>query len=661
MLDAALLARSTGGSNAALVTFFIYTFAVFLLAWFSHRILTKRKFLSEYFLGSRGLAVIAFTFTFGATSASAGSFAGFPALIYSHGWIVALWIASYMVVPICAIGLLGKRLNQISRRSGAITLPDVFRERFNSRSLALVSTLVMVSLLSLYLVPQFKISGKILGQLLQDNEWMHWAAGGLTHLQSLGWVPASAKPEYLICLFFFALLVIAYTTFGGFRAVVWTDVMQGIVMVGGVVLMLILALSQVGGLTNATEKLAAMQPPKLGRAVLKIDCAAPAGGVRIATDQWFTLPGDTPETPRLFRLNESAIIPAGKRGTAEVKVVEIQTPGEIRDILGRFPERAPPPLHAQNEFEGHAEFDVEVRIVKLTDFAYGAGKPGGYVTGPGVAAGEAMAQTGFMSLGLAVAFFFYWALSGTGQPGNMVRLMAFNSARTMKRSIALLSIYFSLIYFPLVIIFCCARVLEPGLDEDPDRIMPVMAFSLTSAAGVPWLAGLLVAAPFAAAMSTVDSFMLMVSSSVARDVYQRNINPAASERTIKRLSYACVLIVGVVATLGAVYPPKYLQTIIVFAGGGLAAAFLIPMAMALYWRRANAPGVMAAMLCGVAAYLFPMVAGIIHYGEVKKLDVGIHPIFLGFAAAAIVGLLVTYLTEPPPQSLVRKFFYKRKD
>ena len=54
------------------------------------------------------------------------------------------------------------------------------------------------------------------------------------------------------------------------------------------------------------------------------------------------------------------------------------------------------------------------------------------------------------------------------------------------------------------------------MDQTPDRIMPAMAFLLTENAGIPWLAGLIIAAPFAAAMSTVDSFMLMISSSFVR-------------------------------------------------------------------------------------------------------------------------------------------------
>ena len=61
------------GSNAALVMFVMYTLVVLALAWFSHRALAKKQFLSEYFLGSRGLGMVALALTFGATSASAGS------------------------------------------------------------------------------------------------------------------------------------------------------------------------------------------------------------------------------------------------------------------------------------------------------------------------------------------------------------------------------------------------------------------------------------------------------------------------------------------------------------------------------------------------------------------------------------------------------------
>jgi sodium/pantothenate symporter len=85
-------------------------------------------FVKGYFLGNRGLGAWALALT--ATVQSGGSFMGFPSYVYTYGWIVALWIASYMVVPITGFAVLGKRFSQLSRRTGAITIPDLFDARY---------------------------------------------------------------------------------------------------------------------------------------------------------------------------------------------------------------------------------------------------------------------------------------------------------------------------------------------------------------------------------------------------------------------------------------------------------------------------------------------------------------------------------------------------
>ncbi|MFQ5741283.1 MAG: hypothetical protein ACE5JX_19980 [Acidobacteriota bacterium] len=636
------ISTSTGGSNGALVMFVAYTAAVFLLAWLSHRVLAKKRaFLSEYFLGGRGLGMVALALTFGATSASAGSFAGFPSLIYSHGWVLALWIASYMIFPLCGMGLLGKRLNQVARRAGAITVPEVLRERFASPALALTSTLLMAFMLTVYLIPQFTLATLIMEQLLGKVPLFQAVAAGLAEL-SAGVAPEGVSAEYILGLLLFAGLVVAYTTFGGFRAVVWTDILQGLVMVVGVLAMLALTLWQVGGLSQASAKLGQSTPPRLGNVIFESTAAA-ATGYRIPPDTWFTLDEEGSDLPRLFRTNQVALLGPGKAASPAVKAVELTSPGEVREVLSKW-EIEPPPLPPT----------VAPRVVEMKDYARGAGQPGVYLSAPGPSATE---TTGFLPLGLALSFFVFWALSGTGQPGNLVRLMAFDTSRTLKRAIAALSIYFTLIYIPLVVIFCCARVLEPGLDQTPDRIMPVMAFRLAGAAHLPWLAGLLIAAPFAAAMSTVDSFMLMISSSLVRDVYQRNINPRVSDRALRTLSYLCTLGIGVVATLGALHPPRFLQYLIVFTGGGLAVAFLAPVSLALYWPRFNKVGALASMIGGFATYLSFYLAGFLLYGRsVPFRLLGLDPLIWGFATSLLLAGLGTLATPPPPRHLVRKYF-----
>ncbi len=630
-------------SNTALTVFLLYTLVVFGIAWFAHRVGSKKSFLGEYFLGSRGLGMLALALTFGATSASAGSFAGFPALIYAHGWVLALWISSYMIFPLCGMGLLGKRLNEISRKTGAITLPDVLRDRFESRSLALVGTSLLALLLTVYLIPQFKLAAIIMESLLADVPRFQLMTEGMLSLTG-GVVPGGESPEYFLCLLLFAVLVICYTALGGFRAVVWTDMLQGAVMLFGVLVMLVLALSQVGGMTRATEQLAEMQPPQLGEVVFRSATADPVAR-RIPTDTWFLVSGEGATSDRLFRTNQPAFIPSGAMASEPVRVVELQSPAEKSRILAANP--------AISEM---LPAGILPEIQDLQPYASGAGEAGVYLTAPGPSPTD---DAGFLPLGLAVSFFVFWALSGTGQPGNMVRLMAFDNAQTLKRAIASLSIYFTLIYVPLVIIFVSARILVPGLDQTPDRIMPVMAFTLTGNAGVPWLAGLIIAAPFAAAMSTVDSFMLMISSSVVRDIYQKEINPDAQMRRIKWMSYGCTIFIGVLATLGAVKPPQFLQYIIVFSGGALAAAFLAPVALGLYWPRFTKQGALASMLAGFFAYLGFYIAGFFMYGGTSPYRLlGLDPLIWGFVASLVFAIGVTRITPPPPQHIVDRFFYK---
>lgn len=643
MIGGLLLAQVRTGSNAALVTFLIYTLVVFALAALSNRLLQQKSFLSEYFLGSRSLGVWAFALTFAATSASGGSFTGFPSKIYSHGWVLALWIASYMVVPICTMGFLGKRINQVARISGSITVPDVIRDRFGSRLFGLVAVSLIVFFMSFNLVAQFKAGSLILKTLLdgvglfeQTSLEFGLAVGDVGFLSAV-------DPKYLLCLLTFGVAVIIYTTYGGFHAVVWTDVMQGVVMVCGVMLMLPLALYEVGGLERATRDISRMTPPRIGTATLTT--AAPvAEDTVVSTGTWLLASHEESASPRLFRVTRDAIIEADHTSVPDVRVLEITTPEEIESISDEYSEEI-------------AAAAISVSEISLDDYAYGSDQAGVYVTGPGP---DPSRSSGFLPFSLAISFFFMWAISGAGQPSNMVRLMAFNSARTLRRSIFTVAIYYSAIYFPLVIIFCCARVLMPGMDAESDRIMPAIAVFLTENIGLGWLAGLLVAAPFAAVMSTVDSFLLMISSGLVRDIYQHNINPDVSERNIKRLSYLATLLVGTGAMLGAVNPPRFLQDIIVYTGSGLAASFLGPMIFGLYWPRVNTAGAVSGMLSGFAAHLAMYGAGIFMNGSFFKpyQPYDIDPILVGLVVSFATVVVVTLLTPPPPERLVRKYFHK---
>jgi hypothetical protein len=107
-----------------------------------------------------------------------------------------------MVVPITNFGILAKRLAQLSRRTGAITIPDLFRERFASPVAGLVSSLLIIFLMSIMIVPQFKAGASIMKIV--------WPNFGGMELSTTNGQPLDMP--YLIGLGVFALVVVGYTS-----------------------------------------------------------------------------------------------------------------------------------------------------------------------------------------------------------------------------------------------------------------------------------------------------------------------------------------------------------------------------------------------------------------------------------------------------------------
>ena len=638
----------TETSPATTITFLVYIAGVFVLAAVSHRLLATKSFLGEYFLGSRGLGSWALAFTFAATAASGGSFTGFPSLIYSYGWILAFWIASYMVAGLCSMGVLGKRLNQVARKTGAITIPDVLRDRYESTALGLVATATIIFFTVCNLIAQFKAGALIIEETFNlPSDW-GYSAG----------------------LLIFAVTVVFYTAYGGFRAVVWTDVVQGIVMVVGILVLLPVVLKQAGGLEAVNHKIKD-RPPTLVTSIQGAynDLVVQAQGELDTAGLVYRHPQ---------RANSSLKVRWDPLVTVEQRFIEIwlatddqgqttSTGNDVKRAMEQHPRLGPrfkvsfP--YDNNEITTDA-FGQQIErgatgIIRLDRsrdperFLFLRGEE--VLFGPGRTAKGAP----FHPLGMAISFFAMWAITGMGQPGTMLRLMAFKDSRTLKRAILTVTGFYSLIYLPLVFIFVAARVLIPELTaENSDKAMVLVTTRVVGNMGLAYqiLGAILVAAPFAAVMSTVDSFLLMISSGFVRDIYQRTINPRVSERTMKRASYATTVIVGIVVTLLATRPPDFLQRIIVFTGSGFAATFLCPIMLGLYWKGMTRQGALSAMVGG-----FAVMVGLFSptlFGGSRIDLLGFHPNLWGLAVSFGLGFLVSKGTGPAPSHLVVRYFFK---
>ena len=638
----------TETSPATTITFIAYIACVFLLAALSHRLLATRSFLGEYFLGSRGLGSWALAFTFAATAASGGSFTGFPSLIYSYGWVLAFWIASYMVAGVCSMGVLGKRLNQVARKTGAITIPDVLRDRYDSTALGLFATSTIIFFTVCNLIAQFKAGALIIEETFNLPADWGYSAG----------------------LIIFAVTVIFYTAYGGFRAVVWTDVLQGVVMVLGITLLLPVIIRQGGGMESINRKLRD-RPPTLITSVAGSynDLVIQARGPLDTAGLLYRHPGRA-DAPLEIRWDPGV--------GAENRFIEVflatdgegqttSTGNDVKRAIEHHP-RLGPRFRVSFPYDnnevatdrfGHRTEVGATGVIGLDSDQ--TSERFVFLRGDEVLFGPGRSHRGapFHPLGMAISFFFMWAITGMGQPGTMLRLMAFKDSRTLKRAILTVTGFYSMVYLPLVFIFVAARMLIPELNaENSDKAMVLVTTRVVGDMGLAYqiLGAVLVAAPFAAVMSTVDSFLLMISSGLVRDIYQRTINPRVSSRTVKRASYATTVIVGIVVMLLATRPPDFLQRIIVFTGSGFAATFLCPVLLGLYWKGMTRQGALSAMVGGftvMVGFFLPTLFG------GSRIDLlGFHPNLWGLIVSFGLGFLVSKVTGPAPTHLVETYFYK---
>ncbi|RKQ33232.1 sodium/pantothenate symporter [Oceanobacillus halophilus] len=194
----------------------------------------------------------------------------------------------------------------------------------------------------------------------------------------------------------------------------------------------------------------------------------------------------------------------------------------------------------------------------------------------------------------------YWVLVGVGVvalPQIAVRAMSYKNTRAFHRALIIGTIVVGVIILNMHLIGVFARPILPGI-EVGDRVMPLIALEVLP----PWLAGIVLAAPLAAIMSTVDSLLLLVSSTIVKDVYINYIKPDATRKKVQQISMGVTAILGVIVFLMAVNPPDLIIWLNLFAIGGLEAAFIWPIIMGLYWEKGNKYGAISSMLVGIVSY-----------------------------------------------------------
>ncbi len=229
----------------------------------------------------------------------------------------------------------------------------------------------------------------------------------------------------------------------------------------------------------------------------------------------------------------------------------------------------------------------------------------------------------------------FWILIGLGViglPQIAVRAMSYKNSKSLHRAIIIGTIGIGTIMFGMHLIGVFARPVMPGI-EIGDKVMPMLTLDVLP----PVLAGIVLAAPMAAIMSTVNALLILVSSTVVKDIYLNYINPKASDAQIKKRSFWVTTVIGIAVVLFALNPPELLIMLNLFAFGGLESAFLWSVVFGLYWKKANKYGSIASMIVGLILYVF-----IYKYHE---NIFGMHSVTIPIIASFFVFIIVSVIAQ----------------
>ncbi|KKK39801.1 sodium:pantothenate symporter [Mesobacillus campisalis] len=209
--------------------------------------------LTGYYLAGKNLGIIALFFTLFATQYSGNTIVGYAPTAYRTGfsWLQSI---SFMTIIIGVYLLFAPRLYVIAKKRNFVTPTDWLEHRFNSKGITLLAIFLMLWGLGNYLLEQLVAIGQ--------------AVSGMTG----GTIP------YQIAVLAFVFVMLAYEWMGGMKAVAFTDVMQGIVLLIGIFAFVAGGIYLAGGsFGSITQFIAETEPAKL---------AVPAAEVNI---NWFSM------------------------------------------------------------------------------------------------------------------------------------------------------------------------------------------------------------------------------------------------------------------------------------------------------------------------------------------------------------------------------------
>jgi len=252
---------------------------------------------------------------------------------------------------------------------------------------------------------------------------------------------------------------------------------------------------------------------------------------------------------------------------------------------------------------------------------------------------------------LAIVSSMAWGLGYFGQPHIIVRFMAIRSVHDLPvaRKIGLSWIAITMIGALLTGLTGVAYVQQQQMTlADPETIFIVYSQILFH----PLITGFLLAAILAAIMSTISSQLLVTSSSLAGDLYNRFLRRNASDKELLLISRASVALVAVVAVMLAWDGNSSILSLVSNAWAGFGAAFGPVILISLIWANMTRLAAIAGMLTGALVVLLWINAPFTIAGSAPNAL--LYEIVPGFLAATVVIIVVSRFTPSPSNMILQR-------
>ena len=239
----------------------------------------------------------------------------------------------------------------------------------------------------------------------------------------------------------------------------------------------------------------------------------------------------------------------------------------------------------------------------------------------------------FMDFPFMASFWVLVCFGVVGLPHTAVRCMAYKDSKAVHQGIIIGTTVVTIIMLTMHLSGALGRAIISDLTI-PDQIVPTLIIKVLP----PLAAGIFLAAPLSAIMSTINAQLLQVSSVIIKDLFlTMRPNTKFSDKMLTRISIITTFIFGGLLIVAAWNPPEMIIWLNLLAFGGLEAVFLWPLVLGLYWKKANSTGALCSMISGAISYTLLAVYNIKIYA--------FHPIVPSLLIGLVIFIIANHLGQ----------------